>query len=313
MGQSRRASEQRSSNQQREMKSTPAKRENSRTESIRRSRNESVNRSATSRSNNTELQNRRNNQRQPSAVRPTRQDPQRQTRKTEPADNNTRESLRPRPERNERTTSPSRSNERPEVNRQREYHNRDRNVQTHHNRSNEARSANRNHYKSSRKYVKRHDRVHYRRGYTPRSREYRATHHVYRRPVHVDIVWSPRVYHEYRVIYPELRHWRYNRHYRIHTISAYDAYYHIGEIRRVYGRVSDVYYEPRTDEYFLYIGDYYPYHDLSIVVPGHIARMYSRRPLWYFKRGHIAVTGLISVWDESPEIVIGRGSQLTVY
>jgi hypothetical protein len=107
--------------------------------------------------------------------------------------------------------------------------------------------------------------------------------------------------------------WRYNRSYRIRTISAYDAYRNIGDLRRVYGKVIDTYYASETDEYFLYIGEYYPYQDFTVVVPGYIARSYSRDPEWYFKKEHIAVTGLITVFEDKPEMVIKRKYQLEVY
>lgn len=168
------------------------------------------------------------------------------------------------------------------------------------------------HYPTHRKYVrtKKHVHVHVRK---PKPVHYRAKHYAYRRPVHMNIVWTRNVYREYCVIYPELRRWRYHRGYVVHTISAYDAYYHMGEVRRVYGKVSDTFYAYKTDEYFLYIGARYPYQDFTVVVPGRIARRYHRNPERYFYRNHVEVNGLITSFDGEPEMVIKRPSQLRTY
>lgn len=167
------------------------------------------------------------------------------------------------------------------------------------------------HYPTHRKYVrKKHVHVHV---HKPRSIEYRARYYPYRRPVHVNITWTPRVYRKYCVIYPELRRWRYHRGYVVHTISAYDAYYHMGEVRRVYGKVTDTYYAYETDEYFLYIGARYPYQDFTVVVPGYIARNYHRNPERFFYRNHIEATGLITSYEGEPEMVVKKHYQLKAY
>ena len=147
----------------------------------------------------------------------------------------------------------------------------------------------------------------------PKPIAYRSVYHPYRKPVHVEIFWTPAIYRDYCVMYPELRDWRYNRHYAIRTISAYDAMYNVGEVRRVYGKVYDTYYVRETDEYFLYVGARYPYHDFTIVLPGYIARDYSRRPERYFYLEHVDVTGLISTFEGIPEIVVKRNNQIRVY
>ena len=175
-------------------------------------------------------------------------------------------------------------------------------------------NANRSvkHYPTHRKYVRtrKHVRVHV---HKPRPIEYRARYYPYRRPVHVNIVWTPRVYRDYCVIYPELKRWRYHGNYSVHTISAYNAYYHMGEVRRVYGKVSDTYYAYETDEYFLYVGARFPYQDFTVVIPGYIARDFNRRPQRFFLRNHIEVTGLITSFEGEPEMVIKRHHQINVY
>ena len=114
-------------------------------------------------------------------------------------------------------------------------------------------------------------------------------------------------------MYPEVNHWYYNRGYHIEMVSSYFADYYIGEVMTVYGEVSEVYYSPRTDEYFLYYGPYYPYQDFTLIIPGYIARRYSPHPERYFERQYMAVTGLITNYDGQPEIVVRESFQLHPY
>ncbi|MBN2486859.1 MAG: hypothetical protein JXB34_12865 [Bacteroidales bacterium] len=165
---------------------------------------------------------------------------------------------------------------------------------------------------SSRKYQQTH-RVNHTYRKTPYNRDYRAVHYVYREPVHVNIIWTRDMHRHYIEMYPEVRFWRYNVGYSIDRVSAYYADYYIGEVMNVYGKVSDVFYARETDEYFLYFGAYYPYHDFTIVLPGEIARRYSHRPANFFINQYLNVTGLITVYDGKPEIVVKRNFQLDVY
>jgi len=86
-----------------------------------------------------------------------------------------------------------------------------------------------------------------------------------------------------------------------------------GEVVNVYGKVEEVFYTGRTDEYILYFGAYYPYHDFSVVIPGDLARIYSRWPELYFENQHMAITGLITIFDNKPEIVVKRRGQISLY
>ena len=119
--------------------------------------------------------------------------------------------------------------------------------------------------------------------------------------------------HEYIRIYPVVRWWSYPIGYRIPTITAYDASFYTGEVMNVYGKIYEVFYSGSTDEYFLYFGAYYPYHDFTVVLPGWIARKYSSHPEAYFEREHILVTGLITTYNNSPEMVLKRPGQLRLY
>ncbi len=167
-------------------------------------------------------------------------------------------------------------------------------------------------YPSQRKFYGHREISHH---YTapPSSRIYRAKHYPYRTPVHVNIVWTERMRNSYIKMYPSVIHWHYNIGYRIESISAYDALYYTGEIRNVYGKVYEAYYSGETDEFFLYFGAYYPYHDFTVVIPGRIARKFSRRPDLYFENQYVMVNGLITSYKDQPEMVIHRDFQIQLY
>jgi hypothetical protein len=155
--------------------------------------------------------------------------------------------------------------------------------------------------------------VNHPRSYRPAPIEYRRVNYPYRMPVHRDIVWSISFRNDFRIFYPEVRYWRYDIGYRIPLVSAYDAYDYIGDVARVYGKVADVYYDYDSDDYYLYIGDYYPYHDFSIIVSGADARSISRRPDRIFRKANIEVTGYITESDDKPEMIIRNARQIELY
>ena len=121
------------------------------------------------------------------------------------------------------------------------------------------------------------------------------------------------MHHHYIKMYPRHRRWHYSYGHHISSIPAYNADFYIGDVKKVYGRVTDVYYAQETDEYFLYIGPYFPYQHFTIVVPGHIARNHSHRPGRYYMNQNINVTGLITTFKDTPEILVKRNYQLSVY
>jgi hypothetical protein len=187
------------------------------------------------------------------------------------------------------------------------------NTQYHNNDFEHHRNGNTNgYYNSSRQYQYGHS-VNHSYHKAPYNRDYRAEHYVYREPAHMNVYWTREMHRHYVEMYPEVRFWNYNIGYEISTTSAYFADYYIGEVMNVYGQVSDMFYAPETDEYFLYFGAYYPYHDFTVVLPGEIARRCSHRPMGYFLNQYINVTGLITVFDGKPEIVVKRNFQLNVY
>jgi hypothetical protein len=108
-------------------------------------------------------------------------------------------------------------------------------------------------------------------------------------------------------------YWDYRDGYRINTISSYDAMYYQGDVMTVYGRVTDVYYSRESDEYFLYFGPYYPYQDFTLIIPGYLARSYSRRPHRFFDNQNIAATGLITTFEGEPEMYVKESFQINLY
>ncbi len=147
----------------------------------------------------------------------------------------------------------------------------------------------------------------------PRPIEYRRIHHPYRAPVNIHVIWTPRMYYDYRMIYPEYRYWYYPNGYRIRTISAYDAMYYTGEIVNVYGRINETWYSWETDEYILYFGARYPFQDFTVIIPGHRARQFSHRPEIFFQGRYIWVTGLISLNHGQPEMIVMKKHQIHLY
>lgn len=142
---------------------------------------------------------------------------------------------------------------------------------------------------------------------------YRKVNYHYRVPNRVHVTWTSRMYHDYRLIYPEFGYWYYPIGYRIVTVPSYNAFHHIGEVRNVYGKVHEVYYSWTTDEYHLYFGGNYPYHDFTVIIPGNKARRYDRYPEYYFEGRYIWVTGLLSTFEGRPEMIVRRRSQIHLY
>lgn len=99
----------------------------------------------------------------------------------------------------------------------------------------------------------------------------------------------------------------------IETASSYEAINYVGSVKRVYGKVEEVFYSPEDRTYTLYFGAQFPYHDFSVVVPRDVAKNFSWSPSWYFEDEHIWVVGLIEMWEGKPEIVIHDEQQIRRY
>ena len=142
---------------------------------------------------------------------------------------------------------------------------------------------------------------------------YRTTNYHYRIPRHVEVTWTRNMYREYRSLYPDYHYWHYPTGYRIVTLPAYRAHFHIGEVGNVYGRIHDVWYSWDTDEYYLYFGGTYPYQDFTVILPGKYARRFHRHPEAFFSGRYIWVTGLVSTFEGKPEIMVMRKHQVNLY
>ena len=141
---------------------------------------------------------------------------------------------------------------------------------------------------------------------------YRHHYHVLYYPAYREVYWNRRMYHDYRTWYPNYR-WRYDYGYRIQTISVFDARYNMGEVAMVFGRVSATWYNNESDDYLLFFGGDYPNQAFTMVLPGHIARRFARRPERYFLGEHMTVTGLITTYDGVPEIIVKNKKQVGLY
>jgi len=143
--------------------------------------------------------------------------------------------------------------------------------------------------------------------------KYRNAHYHYHVPKRVHVTWTNRMYHDYRHMYPEYGYWYYPIGYQIATIPFYYAYTHVGEVRNVYGRVHEVYYSWTSDEYHLYFGGDYPYHDFTVIISGRNARRYDRYPEMFFEGRYMWVTGLLSTFEGRPELIVKRRHQIHLY
>ena len=141
---------------------------------------------------------------------------------------------------------------------------------------------------------------------------YANSYRVLYYPSYGSIYWNRNMYRDYHRWYPDYR-WNYSYGYRIQTISVFDAKYNLGEVANVYGRVYATWHNNETDDFLLFFGGDFPYQQFTVVVPGHVARKFSWRPENYFLGEHITITGLITTFDGSPEIVVKNKRQLGLY
>jgi len=137
-------------------------------------------------------------------------------------------------------------------------------------------------------------------------------YHVLYYPSYSNIYWSRSMYRDYRRWYPEYS-WNYNYGHRINTISVFDAKYNLGEVANVYGRVYATWYNEETNDYLLFFGGDFPSQQFTVVLPARIARKFSWRPERYFLGEHITITGLITTFDGSPEIIVRDKYQIGIY
>lgn len=149
--------------------------------------------------------------------------------------------------------------------------------------------------------------------HAPLSLEIRRVRYPYRRPVHIDLCWTPWLHQRFIYYYPMHNNWnnRYGNY--IESISSYDAMHYAGSVKRVYGKVEEVYYSPEDRTYTLYFGAPFPYHDFSVVIPKRIAKEISWSPTWHFEDEYVWVVGLVDVWENKAEIVIHDEDQIRRY
>lgn len=157
------------------------------------------------------------------------------------------------------------------------------------------------------------DMNHFYRRYTPVPWEIRRTRYYYRVPHHIDLIWTPLLFHRFMYYYPTHNNWDMEFGNPIETISAYEAREYAGTVRRVYGKVDEVFFSPGDENYILYIGAPFPYQDISVVIPKHIARNITMSPKWFFEDEFVWVVGLINVWEGKPEIIVRDEDQIRKY
>jgi hypothetical protein len=147
----------------------------------------------------------------------------------------------------------------------------------------------------------------------PIALEIRRVRYPYRQPVHIDLCWTPWLHNRFMYYYPTYNNWNHDYGHYIETVSSYDAMNYVGSVKRIYGKVEEVYYSEQDKTYTLYFGAAFPYHDFSVVVPRRVAKEFSWSPSWYFENEFVWAIGLIDLWEGKPEIVIHDEDQLRRY
>lgn len=145
------------------------------------------------------------------------------------------------------------------------------------------------------------------------NRPYKKAHSHHNNSIRTHVRFTPTVRTRYVNLYPHIDFSIYPVGYNLPYISAYKARYYKGQLATVYGYVQDISYSREYDEYYLYVGQSYPRHDFSVVVPGHIARNYSRHPVSYFMNEEIYITGYIDTYRGKPEMIVKGNSQFYLY
>lgn len=164
-------------------------------------------------------------------------------------------------------------------------------------------------------YRRRNIRVinHYNNRYIPLSFEFRRSRYYYRQPLHIDLIWTPLLFHRFMFYYPTQNNWDMEFGSQIETIPADQAQEYAGNVRRIYGKVSEVYFSPGDENYILYIGAPFPNQDISVVVPKQIALNLTMSPKWYFEDEYVWVVGLIDLWEGKPEMIVRDEDQIRKY
>lgn len=149
--------------------------------------------------------------------------------------------------------------------------------------------------------------------HAPLALDIRRARYPYRRPVHIDLCWTPFLHQRFMYYYPLNERWNRNYGDYIESVSSYDAMNYVGTVKKVYGKVEEVYYSPEDRTYTLYFGAPFPYHDFSVVIPRDIAKDISWSPTWHFEDEHVWVVGLVDIFDDKAEIVIHDQEQIRRY
>lgn len=155
--------------------------------------------------------------------------------------------------------------------------------------------------------------ISYNSSYRPLPLDMRRERYSYRQPTYYQLIWTPNLMNRFMYYYPGYTSWDFDYGNEIETISSYDVNYYVGTVKRVYGKVEEVYYSREDQNYILYLGARFPFHDLSIVIPRQVARQISAYPEWFFRGEYVWLVGLIELWEDKPEMVIRDEEQIRTY
>lgn len=175
------------------------------------------------------------------------------------------------------------------------------------------RSFKSNRYNSSRyqrkRSVKSHGHInqHHRKG-----RRVAVNYHYYRRAPQMRLIYRS-AWHSFYKHHFRINHFHYNVNRPLRLVPGNTAKYYTGELASVFGRVYETYYDEINQEFHLSFGAPYPRHDFTVIVTGREALRMGRTSPGYFIGHDFVVSGLITLYDGKPEIIVRYRNQIKKY
>lgn len=168
-------------------------------------------------------------------------------------------------------------------------------------------------YKSSRYQRKRSVKSHGHINHHYNNRKHTAiNYHYYRRTPRSRLIYQ-HTWHTFYTHYFRVNQYHHYVNRPLRLLSGNTAQYHVGEIASVFGRVYETYYDEVNQEFHMSFGAPYPRQDFTVVVTGREARRMNRiRPGYYIGQDFV-VSGLITRFNEKPEIIVRYRNQIKKY
>ena len=152
-----------------------------------------------------------------------------------------------------------------------------------------------------------HINQHYRKG-----RSAAVNYHYYRRAPQVRLIYKS-VWHSFYKHHLRVNQYRNYVNRPLALVSGNTAKYYAGELASVFGRVYETYYDEVNQEFHLSFGAPYPRQDFTVIVTGREALRMARTSPRYFIGHDFVVSGLITLYDGKPEVIVRYRNQIIKY